>query len=89
MAEEIERIRSKAHMMLRQKDKGLRRQKQLIDKYHQCLRDHDMTDEQIKEFVYLSDTEFQDSASDSSDVAGENSYKLDTTQNTAVGNDDE
>jgi hypothetical protein len=44
MADEVERIRGKAHSMLRDKDRELRRLKMLIGKYHKCLQDHDLTD---------------------------------------------
>ena len=42
---EIDRVRKKAHSMLRDKDHEMRKLKLLITKYHCCLKDHDLTDE--------------------------------------------
>lgn len=75
--EEMERIRQKAHSMLREKDVEQRKLKLLISKYHQCLRDHDLTDDQITEFVYLNEEELNlDSDNSESESADNTSSKL-------------
>ena len=57
LLDEIDRVRNKAYALLKTNDYEKRKQKLLISKYHQCLRDHDMNDDEISEFVYLCENE--------------------------------
>lgn len=57
MLEEIERVRDKAFGMLREKDMELRRVTLKMSKYHQVLRDHDLSDEEIAGFVHCTSDE--------------------------------
>lgn len=43
--------------MLSDRDREVRRLNLLIQKYHKCLKDHDMTDGDISEYVYISEGE--------------------------------
>ena len=76
LVEEVERVRARAKQLLISSDNEQRRLKLLISKYHQCLKDHDLTDTEIAEFVQIDQSELvQEDCIDSDED------RLNTTQN--------